>query len=147
VTFLPAPGILGSQQAREILLNDASVGEVIKLFDSVSLALVGIGTVEPSPLLASSGNIFSYEELTLLREHGAVGDVLVRFFDSQGRPVHTALNNRVIGMSLEQLKRVKRSVGLAGGKRKHKAIRGALLGGLVNVLITDRFTAELLVQK
>ena len=49
-------------------------------------------------------------------------------------------------MSLEQLKRVRRSVGLAGGIRKHKAIRGALLGGLVNVLITDRFTAEKLVQ-
>jgi DNA-binding transcriptional regulator LsrR (DeoR family) len=146
VTFLPAPGILGSHQAREILLNDPSVHEVIKVFDNVSLALVGIGTVEPSPLLASSGNIFSYEELTLLREHGAVGDVLVRFFDSQGRPVSTSLNNRVIGMSLDQLKRVRRSVGLAGGKRKHKAIRGALLGGLVNVLITDRFTAEQLVQ-
>ncbi|MCJ7736289.1 MAG: sugar-binding domain-containing protein, partial [Anaerolineae bacterium] len=51
----------------------------------------------------------------------------------------------VIGMSLEQLTRVQRSVGVAGGKRKHAAIRGALLGGFINVLITDRFTAEWLV--
>jgi DNA-binding transcriptional regulator LsrR (DeoR family) len=50
----------------------------------------------------------------------------------------------VISMSLEQLKQVKRSVGVAGGKRKHEAIRSALLGGLINVLITDRFTAEVL---
>ena len=83
----------------------------------------------------------------MLRECGAVGDVLVHFFDRHGRSVNTALDDRVIGMSLEQLKRVRRSVGVAGGKRKHEAIRSALLGGLVNVLITDRFTAKALVAK
>ena len=145
-TFLSTPGIVGSEAAREILLNDPYVRVAIDLFDDVTLALVGIGTVEPSPLLASSGNSFSLEELDTLRECGAVGDVLNRFFDAQGRPVHTPLDRRVIGMSLEQLKRVNRSVGIAGGSRKLGAIRGALLGELVNVLITDRFTAEQLVS-
>ena len=116
------------------------------LFDRVSMALVGIGALEPSKLLASSGNVFSNEELEMLRSRGAVGDICVRFFDAQGKPVLMPLDDRVISMSLEQLKRVKRSVGVAGGKRKHEAIRGALLGGLINVLITDRFTAERLVQ-
>ena len=146
MTFLTAPGIVGSKEARGILLNDPYVRGAIELFDEVTLALVGIGVVEPSPLLASSGNIFSPEEQAMLREHGAVGDVLVRFFDSQGQPVNTLLDDRVIGMSLEQLKRVRRSVGVAGGKRKQEAIHGALKGGLVNTLITDRFTAERLVQ-
>jgi DNA-binding transcriptional regulator LsrR (DeoR family) len=31
---------------------------------------------------------------------------------------------------------------LAGGERKTAAIRGALLGKLVDVLITDRFTGQ-----
>ena len=127
-----------------ILLNDPYVRGVIELFDEVTLAFVGIGAIEPSPLLASSGNVFSPEELGVLRQHGAVGDVLARFFDNQGRPIDTPLNNRVIGMGLDQLKRVRRSVGVAGGRRKLEAIRGALLGGLINVLITDRFTAEAL---
>ena len=147
VTYLTAPGIVGSKEARDILLNDSYVRGTMELFDKVTLALVGIGAVEPSPLLASSGNIFSPEEQAILREHGAVGDVLIHFFDSQGRPVNTPLDDRVIGMSLEQLKRVRRSVGVAGGKRKHEAIRGALEGGLINVLITDRFTAERLIQE
>jgi len=147
VTYLTAPGIVGSKEARDILLNDSYVRGTMELFDKVTLALVGIGAVEPSPLLASSGNIFSPEEQAILREHGAVGDVLIHFFDSQGQPVNTPLNDRVIGMSLEQLKRVRRSVGVAGGKRKHEAIRSALEGGLINVLITDRFTAERLIQE
>jgi DNA-binding transcriptional regulator LsrR (DeoR family) len=49
-------------------------------------------------------------------------------------------------MGLDQLQRVKRVVGIAGGARKLAAIRGALKGGLINTLITDRFTAERLVQ-
>ena len=143
--FLPAPAVVGSRETHGILLDDAAIRDVVALFDDVTLALVGVGALEPSPLLVSSGNVFSPEELEKLREHGAVGDVLARFFQIQGRPVELELSERVIGMSLEQLRRVRRSVGVAGGERKHTAIRGALLGGFINVLITDRFTAEWLV--
>jgi DNA-binding transcriptional regulator LsrR (DeoR family) len=45
-------------------------------------------------------------------------------------------------MTLEQLKRVRRTIGIAGGSRKVPAIRGALLGGYINVLVTDRLSAE-----
>ena len=56
--------------------------------------------------------------------------------------METPLDERVIGMSLEQLRHAKRTVGIAGGKRKLAAIRGALRGKWINVLITDRATAE-----
>lgn len=146
-TLLPAPGVVGSAGVRPILEEDRFVQEAVSLFDQVTLAFVGIGTVEPSGLLASSGNVFSTQELDMLREAGAVGDVCLRFFDSNGVPVSTPLNDRVIGMSLDQLRRVRRAVALAGGKRKLAAIRGALVGGLVNVLITDRFTAQHLIEE
>jgi DNA-binding transcriptional regulator LsrR (DeoR family) len=42
---------------------------------------------------------------------------------------------------------VARSVGIAGGQRKHEAIRGALAGGWINVLITDLGTAEALIAR
>ena len=69
----------------------------------------------------------------------------LRFFDAGGKPAVFPLNDRVIGMELEQLRRVKRSVGIAGGHRKVAAIRGAVRGGYVNVLITDLSTAHALV--
>jgi DNA-binding transcriptional regulator LsrR (DeoR family) len=144
--FLPAPGVAGTAQTRQVYLNDPFVREAMGLFESVSLALVGIGSVEPSRLLASSGNVFSPEELEQLKAEGAVGDVCLRFFDSLGLPVITPHNDRVIGISLEQLRRVRRTVGLAGGERKLAAIRGALKGGWINVLITDRFSAEKLIS-
>lgn len=49
-------------------------------------------------------------------------------------------------MSIDKLRAVKRTVGVAGGNRKLAAIRGALKGGWINVLITDRFTAASLIE-
>jgi DNA-binding transcriptional regulator LsrR (DeoR family) len=144
-TLLPAPGAVGSAEARRVMLRDRYVIEATRLFKSVTLALVGIGAVEPSKLLAASGNVFSPEELESLRARGAVGDICLRFFDAQGVPVVTPLDDRVIAIELRDLKRVPRIVGIAGGRRKLAAIRGALNGRWINVLITDRATAERLV--
>lgn len=146
-TFLPTPGVTGSAEITRIYLEDPFVRPALAQFEHVTLALVGIGTVEPSKLLTSSGNIFNADELELLRQSGGVGDVCLRFFDRNGAPVQTPLNDRVIGMRLEQLQKVARSVGIAGGQRKMQAIRGALAGHWINVLITDRRTAEALVHE
>jgi DNA-binding transcriptional regulator LsrR (DeoR family) len=59
--------------------NDEYVGKSIALFDRVAMALVGIGAVQPSALLAEIGNIFSSQEQDLLFEKRAVGNVLLRF--------------------------------------------------------------------
>jgi DNA-binding transcriptional regulator LsrR (DeoR family) len=143
--FLPAPGVVGSAAAMEALTADHYVRGALDLFDQVTTALVGIGAIEPSKLLADSGNRFSIEELEALRIQGAVGDVLLRFFDAYGAPVNTPLNQRVISMRLEQLRRVDRSIGVAGGERKFAAILGAIRGGWVNVLVTDHLTARRLI--
>lgn len=145
-TLLPAPGAVGSADARRVMLKDRYVQEAVALFKSVTVALVGIGAVEPSKLLASSGNIFSPHELRQLSRRGAVGDICLRFFDAEGAPVATPLNDRVISMELDALRRVPRVVGIAGGRRKTAAIRGALAGRWINVLITDRGTAERLLR-
>jgi DNA-binding transcriptional regulator LsrR (DeoR family) len=142
--LLPAPGVVGSAKARDVLLQDQFVKDALSLFPVLDLALVGIGAVDPSRGLASSGNSFSPQELKRLKAAGAVGDICLRFFDSHGRPIKTALNERVIGIDLPVLKKCKRVVGVAGGERKRSAILGALRGQWIQVLITDRNTAEFL---
>jgi DNA-binding transcriptional regulator LsrR (DeoR family) len=145
-TLLPAPGAVGSSDARRVMLKDRYVQEAMTLFKSMTVALVGIGSVTPSKMLAASGNVFSAKELKSLSDRGAVGDICLRFFDANGAPVVTPLNDRVIAIELSELKPVDRVVGIAGGRRKFAAIRGALRGRRVNVLITDRSTAERLVK-
>ncbi len=146
-TLLAAPGVVGSKNAREVLLKDPFVREALDLFPKVTLALVGIGATEPSRALVSSGNVFSPQETKLLAAKGAVGDICLRFFDAMGREVITDLNDRVISMDLTQLRAIRRVVGVAGGRRKIDAIRGALAGKLVKVLITDLATANRLLAE
>jgi DNA-binding transcriptional regulator LsrR (DeoR family) len=144
--LLQAPGVVGSPEARTVLIKDAAVELASRLFSKLDLALVGIGSLEPSALLASSGNIFSVEERDQLRQAGAVGDICFQFIDEYGRLVESPLMRRVIGIDLATLKSAARVVGIAGGESKIPAILASLKGGWVNVLITDRQTAERLIS-
>ncbi|CAN7568488.1 sugar-binding transcriptional regulator [Rhizobium rhizogenes] len=144
--LLTVQGVTSSREAKLLMMADPFVRETIDLFGSISLAIVGIGAVEPSELLARSGNIFSSRELADLAEAGAVGDISLRFFDLKGNAVRTPLDERVIGISLEELAKVERVVALAGGEKKTAAIAGALRVGVIDTLVTDKFTAQRLID-
>ena len=143
--LLQAPGVVGSAEAKSVLAKDAAVQEAARLFAKLDLALVGIGSLEPSSLLASSGNIFSDDERMQLRHVGAVGDICFQFIDKHGNLVDSPLMKRVIGIDLATLKLAPRVVGIAGGDSKLAAILASLRGKWINVLITDRRTAEQLI--
>lgn len=139
--LLLVQGITSSREAKLVMLADPVVRGTMDLFGRLSLAVIGIGAVEPSEMLARSGNVFSKQELTLLHEAGAVGEISFRFYDKDGQPVVTPLNDRVIGISLDELRKAERVMALAGGLSKTAAIAGALKLGLIDVLVTDKFTA------
>ncbi|RWX12487.1 sugar-binding transcriptional regulator [Rhizobium leguminosarum] len=144
--LLAVQGVTTSREAKFLMQADPYVRETMDLFGSITLAIVGIGAVEPSELLARSGNIFSSRELSDLAEAGAVGDISLRFFDKNGKPVKTPLDDRVIGLPLEDLERVDRVIALAGGSKKTEAIAGALRVGVIDMLVTDKFTAQRLIN-
>ena len=144
--LLQAPGVVGSAEAKAVLVQDPAVKEAARLFAKLDLALVGIGSLDPSPLLASSGNIFSVGERRQLRRSGAVGDICFQFIDEKGKLIKSPLMDRVIGVDLATLKASPRVVGIAGGLSKIPAILASLRGKWINVLITDRQTAESLVH-
>lgn len=142
--LLQSPAIVGSPEARRVLYRDPAVQPAVALFEKLDLALVGIGSMEPSKMLAASGNIFSREERAELQRLGAVGDICFRSFNAAGDPVKSPLMKRVIGIDLVALRTCKRVVGVAGGNQKVNAILGALRGRLIDTLITDQRTAEAL---
>ena len=144
--LLNAPGVAQSPEARLVLLEDTYMQETIDLFGKISLVIVGIGPMEPSGMLARSGNIFSSRELAEVEEAGGIGNISLRFFDANGGFVKTSLDERVIGMTLEEHTKVDRVIALAGGQSKTDAIRGALRTGIIDLLITDKFTASRLAK-
>ena len=146
LTLLPAPGIVATEQARDVLLTDIYVQRAIEMFNHLEIAFVGIGAPMPDSLLIRSGSILSRAELDMLLQKGVVGDIALRFFDAQGQPVQSEIDKRVIGITFDQLKCTRQVVGIAGGSEKFQSILGALRGKLINVLITDSVNAEKLLQ-
>ena len=145
--LLSAPGLVASKDAAEILAQDPNVRETMELFDRITVAVLGIGSIEPSPWLTGGGNTFSIEELDSLKEKGAVGNICLRFYNATGEEIRNAADGKqVFGLGLERLKSIPMVIGVACGERKRQAILGALRGGWINVLITDEVTAQCLVM-
>ncbi len=142
--YLQAPGLVDSADARQTLMSDTNFAPVLSSWAELTLVLVGIGALEPSPLLQDSGNSLGADELDELRSAGAVGDVCLRFFDAEGKAVPSDLDERIVGVGVDQLRSVERKIGIAGGRRKTDAIRAAATGGWIDVLITDLATAQTL---
>ena len=146
VSYLPAPGLVNSPEAARALFANQNISSVLKSIEGLTLLLVGIGSIEPSKLLKESGNSLSEKERKDLTRLGAVGDVCMRYFDEEGKSLKTNLDKRIIGIQADQLKKISRRVAVAGGSRKFRAIKAALDGGWVNVLITDYKTAKKLAE-
>jgi DNA-binding transcriptional regulator LsrR (DeoR family) len=144
--FAPCAALVHSRELRDLLSKEPDVAEVMQSWGRLTLALVGIGTLEPSPLLRRSGNAITPEDKRQLEELGAVGDVCTRYFDAEGRPVNADFDDRIIGIEPDQLRAVDRRIGVAGGEAKVAAIRGAARGAWINILITDADTAKALLK-
>lgn len=145
--FLPAPGLVSSASVRAALASDSVVSDVMAAWQRLTMVLVGVGSLEPSPLLRDSGNAIADDEQRELRRAGAVGDICLHFFDELGAPVSTALDERVLGISMDQLRQIPRRVAVAGGNRKFAAIRAGLRARWFNVLITDLGVARRLIEE
>lgn len=112
----------------------------------VTTLLVGIGTFPASALWRASGNALTSEEENGLSQSGAIGEICVRYFDVDGEPMNPVIEERMISIDAETMMRVPRRIGVAGWMRKLDAIRGAVTGGWVNVLITDSHVARQLLE-
>lgn len=144
--YVQAPGIVESATIRDSLFNDPSLADVALLWKNLTMTIMGIGRIEPSNVLAKSGNAFSPATRARLLEAGAEGDICHRVFRSDGTAVEGDIDQRVIAIPTEDLFAVPHRIGIAGGEEKVPAILGALRGGWVNTLITDLNTARLLLN-
>lgn len=140
--FLRTPGVVTDPAIRAAALRNPHVKRALGLLDDLDIAFVGVGPACIHSELEPGENFFDDRQLDLVRAAGAAGQLDLRFLDGDGRPVDTPLDDLVVGTTLQQLARARRRVVVAGGESKHAAIRAALVGGWIDVLITDVVTAR-----
>lgn len=142
---LCAPAIVESEKYRELLLRTQAISDVIEEAKSIDLAIVGIG----NPLVQSTMEEIGYlceAEIESLKNTKVVGDINSCFIISDGTIAENEINQRVIGINVEDLRQVKKVIAVVEGLHKVESILAALRGGYINVLITDDITALKLVE-
>jgi deoxyribonucleoside regulator len=143
---LHAPVLVEQPTLRAMLIDEPSLREGLQRGRSVALAITGIGTmVEEASSFLRAGHLTS-AQLAHLRELGIVGESCGRFFDAQGRYDGFAINERVVGISLDDLRKIPRVIAIARGLPKVLSILGALRGGFMTVLATDDITARAVLE-
>jgi len=140
--YLPAPLLVESPATREALLQDRSIRESMALLDQMDMALIGIGSLSPAlSSLLLAGYITEAELREIIRQ-GGVGDICSYHFDLRGRILPLELHQRLIGVSLDTLKKTPYVIGVGGGIDKASAVLGALRLGVLDCLVTDEIAAR-----
>ena len=142
---MPLPVIASSADEREMLLRQPMVKETLSLAARADITFVGIGDLGPDAPLYLDGFI-TEGELKALQKAGAIGEIVGWAFDKQGKMIEGLTNERVASAPMPSREQ-SLVVALAMGAKKLPGIVAALNRRLVNGLITDERTADLLLQK
>lgn len=140
--LLHAPSLVDDLNTKEVFVQDKNIQSFFNIMDKVDLALVGIGfPIDESSTLVESG-YFTSEDIKVLEQQEAVADISMLFMDKNGKGDFFESNQRVIGITLEKLKKIPLTIGVAGHEDKSKAILATLVGEYIDVLIIDQITAK-----
>lgn len=142
---LYAPAYVESGEMRDRLLEQDAIADTLRIAAGASVALVGIGGTDDDCTMVRSG-CFSLEEIRRLRQWGAVGDVLGNYVDARGRRIESPETARLIGISIDDLRRVETVVAVVSESEKPHAVLGALRAGVVGVLIVDEGNARVVLE-
>jgi DNA-binding transcriptional regulator LsrR (DeoR family) len=156
---LPVQHLVSARQIereRRRLLRNTGIRAIFEAAQSVDVALVGIGLVaEGTPGFCTLAEAFGLS-VKRLRQLGVVGEINYQPIDAEGRivdrPELRALMHRVLSVEGERLRELARRddrwvIAVAGGRPKLDAVRGALRGRFVNVLVTDADCAAALLGR
>ena len=141
-----APAVFSDRNVMKGFMNENFVKNVLQYYQEMRTVILGIGTPNQKSSMVKAGYL-SASEMKRMVEQKAVGDLSLQFYDKNGNAdAYQSFNERVVGMSLKQLKGVENRIVVACGAEKAEAIHGALEGGYVNILVIDEECAKELIR-
>jgi DNA-binding transcriptional regulator LsrR (DeoR family) len=141
--YLHAPALFGSAEALTMMLHEPAIAGALDAAKAADLAVVGIGAAG----IGSSRALLDALALSPAQraEFDAcevVGDVCARFYDLSGQEVRSVVAERVLAVTLDDLRAIPTVAGVAAGPEKALGILGALHGRVVDVLVCDQAAAR-----
>lgn len=139
--LLNAPAVVANSDSRRAFLGEPEIARVLEQAAASQIALLGVGAISIRSTTARWGGLRD-EEVRMLSEAGAAGNIGTGFFSLDGRILETPLGDRFVGLDLRQVKAIPLRIGVAAGREKAAALLGALRGAFLTTLVTDADTAR-----
>lgn len=141
----PLPVLARDPAELAAMRRQEAVQNTIRLCEGADLSLVGIGQMDRSAPLFVDGFV-SAAEMDELARAGAEGEITSWIYDREGRVIDCAFTARVASAPLPRAAE-RPVIAVATGEAKVPAIRAALIGRLINGLITSEAIAERLLDR
>ena len=142
---MPLPFLMASEDERNRMVRIEPIAKVKAIAAKADLRLIGIGQMDQKAQVHIDGFV-TREELFEIMRLGAIGEVTGWAYDAKGKLIKAGTNKRLTSIPPEVPAQAT-TIGAALGQAKVPAIRAALLGRLVNGLITDEATARAILEK
>lgn len=144
---LYAPAYVETPELRAAFMQNRLIQATLEQASKADIALIGLGDMNENSFMVQLGWFTPQEIITARQDQGVVGDLAgYSFFNIQGKSVDTVMNDRVIGLSLEQLRAIPCVVAIASESTKATAILGALRTGVIDVLATSASNARTVIN-
>jgi len=140
--YLHVPLIVENPMLSQALKNESVISSTLDYARKSDYIFSGLGSTKKDMYTLREAGYIRDNELAEIKETGAVGDYLGFHYDIDGKILDIGINKRIIGIDPKDSRSIENRVVIAGDKRKAEAILGAINGDLFNILITDAFTAE-----
>lgn len=140
-----APALVSNIERKNSLINDSSISTVIKKTRSADVAVFSLGNPSYSTSSIHKVEYFLEEDLCEMKKNNVVCDLIsIAFLNADGKECCTDISSRSIGIDKEDLMNISKKICVVEGKEKNVSTLAALKAGYINVLITDKQTAEYL---
>ena len=133
--------MVSSNHIANALTNDPKINNVLSLGKECNKLFVNIALPDRKSCLYQAGYIDD-SDLGRLHSHQAVGSICCRFFNQNGDICDEELNNRTLGISIDEIKKSECVMACITGRDKAEAVYYALKANFIDVLVIDSVTAE-----
>ena len=133
--YIPADPV--SKEDVTLFKRTSAYKNMKQLWENADAAIVGIGIGN------SNGKqvIYNHPGERTQTSQSIIGDICTHYFDIEGN-FEPRIHGELLCASVEDLKKIKSVVAIAGGINKVKAIHGALKTNVVTDIITDEVTCN-----
>lgn len=140
---LHAPAFVETREHGEVVRSMAPVKNILDIARQADIALLGVGTVDPEASRFVQYTALSAEDMEhIAGKCGGVGEISAHVYDIAGQACAKEYAERVIGLTLAEIKEIPFRIGVAASAAKALPIYAALRGGYLHALVTDEAAAR-----